>query len=42
MQIIGINGSPRKNWISDQMLDHALQGAREAGAQVEKSSRRTG
>lgn len=36
MQIIGINGSPRKNWNSDQMLDHALQGAREAGAQVEK------
>ena len=34
--VIGINGSPRKNRNSAIMLDHALQGAASAGAQVER------
>ncbi len=35
MNVIGLNGSPRKNWNSAQMLEHALQGAVSAGAQTE-------
>lgn len=35
MNVIGLNGSPRKNWNSAQMLEHALQGAASAGAQTE-------
>lgn len=34
MKIIGINGSPRKNKNSAQLLDHALKGAADAGAQT--------
>ncbi len=36
MKVIGINAGPRKGWNSDQMLDHALQGAAAQGAEVEK------
>ena len=35
MKVIGLNGSPRKNWNSAQMLEHALQGAAAAGAETE-------
>lgn len=35
MKVLGIYGSPRKNGNSDILLDKALQGAAEAGAQVE-------
>jgi len=35
MKIIGLNGSPRKNWNSAIMLDHALKGAASAGAETE-------
>ena len=27
MKVIGLNGSPRKDWNSAQMLEHALKGA---------------
>ena len=36
MKIIGINGSPRKTWNSAIVLDEALKGAREAGAEIER------
>lgn len=36
MKVIGINGSPRKTWNSAQMLDHALNGAKDAGAEIER------
>lgn len=36
MKVIGINGSPRKDWNSAQMLDHALHGAKESGADIER------
>ena len=35
MKVIGMNGSPRKNWNSAQMLEHALKGAAAAGAETE-------
>lgn len=35
MKVIGLNGSPRKNWNSAQMLEHALKGAASAGAETE-------
>ncbi len=35
MRVIGLNGSPRKNWNSAQMLEHALKGAAAAGAETE-------
>jgi multimeric flavodoxin WrbA len=35
MNVIGLNGSPRKNWNSAQMLEHALQGAASVGADTE-------
>ncbi|AGW14448.1 flavodoxin family protein [Megalodesulfovibrio gigas] len=35
MKAIAINGSPRKNWNTATLLQHALDGAREAGAQTE-------
>ena len=35
MKVIGLNGSPRKNWTSAQMLEHALKGAAAAGAETE-------
>lgn len=36
MKIIGINGSPRKTWNSATVLEEALRGASDAGAQVER------
>ena len=33
--IIAINGSPRRNWNTAQLLQHAMQGAQEAGASAE-------
>lgn len=36
MKILGILGSPRKGGNSDILLDEALRGAREAGAETEK------
>lgn len=35
MNVIAINGSPRKNWNTAQILKSALEGAREAGAETE-------
>ncbi len=35
MNVIGLNGSPRKNWNSAQMLEAALKGAAAAGAETE-------
>ena len=35
MNVIGLNGSPRKNWNSAQMLESALNGAASAGADTE-------
>ena len=34
MKIIGINGSPRKNWNSSRLLASALEGAAAAGAET--------
>jgi multimeric flavodoxin WrbA len=36
MKILGILGSPRKDGNSDILLEEALRGAREAGAETEK------
>ncbi len=36
MQVLGIYASPRKNGNSDLLLDRALEGAKEAGAAVER------
>lgn len=35
MKTIAINGSPRKNWNTAALLNAALEGAREAGAETE-------
>ena len=35
MKAIAINGSPRKNWNTDMLLQQALKGAADAGAQTE-------
>ncbi len=35
-KVIGINGSPRKNWNSAKVLDAALEGAKEKGADVKR------
>jgi len=35
MKVIAINGSPRKNWNTDILLENCLEGAREAGAETE-------
>ncbi|NLD98774.1 MAG: flavodoxin family protein, partial [Fibrobacter sp.] len=35
MKIIGVNGSPRKNWNTHILLNKALEGAKSAGAQTE-------
>ena len=35
MKLMAFNGSPRKKWNTATLLDHALDGAREAGAEVE-------
>ncbi len=36
MNILGINGSPRKGGNTDILLDRALEGARNKGAKTEK------
>ena len=36
MKFIGINGSPRKTWNTATLLDEALKGAREQGAETER------
>ena len=36
MKVLGINGSPRAGGNTDILLDKALEGARDAGADVEK------
>ncbi len=33
--LIAINGSPRRNWNTAQLLQHAMQGAQDAGASAE-------
>ena len=35
MKIIAVNGSPRKNWNTHILLNHALEGAQSVGAQTE-------
>jgi multimeric flavodoxin WrbA len=35
MKVMAFNGSPRKKWNTATLLEHALEGAREAGAEVE-------
>ena len=34
-KLIAINGSPRKNWNTAELLKHAVQGAKDAGAEAE-------
>lgn len=36
MKAIFINGSPRKNWNTAQMLDSDMKGAADAGLEVER------
>ena len=36
MKVIGINGSPRKDWNSGTALDFALKGAGDAGAETKR------
>ena len=35
MRAIAINGSPRKGWNTDMLLQQALKGAADAGAETE-------
>lgn len=35
MNVIALNGSPRKNWNTATLLEHALRGAASRGAQTE-------
>lgn len=35
-RVLGINGSSRKNWNTGKMLDSALEGAKAAGAEIER------
>ncbi|SFM58986.1 flavodoxin family protein [Methanolobus profundi] len=35
MKVIAINGSPRKNWNTADLLEHALKGAESRGAETE-------
>ncbi|MFC2594103.1 MAG: flavodoxin family protein [Fretibacterium sp.] len=35
MKALFVNGSPRKNWNTHKMLESAMEGAREAGAEAE-------
>lgn len=35
MKVIALNGSPRKNWNTDKLLQKALEGAASAGAETE-------
>jgi multimeric flavodoxin WrbA len=34
MRVVGINGSPRREWNTAQMVESALRGARDAGAET--------
>ena len=36
MKALAINGSPRKNWNTDMLLQQALQGASDAGAETKR------
>ena len=36
MKIIAVNAGPRKGWNTDTLIEKAMEGAREAGAEVEK------
>ena len=35
MHVLAINGSPRKNWYTATLLEQALAGAAETGAETE-------
>ena len=35
MKALFVNGSPRKNWNTHQMLESAMEGAAEVGAKTE-------
>jgi len=35
MKLLGVNGSPRKNWNTHMLLEKCLEGAKEAGAETE-------
>lgn len=35
MKVLAFNGSPKKNWNTEQLLQKALEGAKDAGAQTE-------
>ena len=35
LKAVCVNGSPRKKWNTAQLLQHAMEGASEAGAEVE-------
>ena len=35
MKALFVNGSPRKNWNTHKMLESAMQGAKDAGAECE-------
>ena len=35
MKVIAINGSPRKNWNTAKLLENALEGAKNKGADTE-------
>ncbi len=35
MKVIGINGSPRKDWNTDTLVKKALEGAASAGEETE-------
>ena len=35
LKAVFVNGSPRKKWNTAQMLESAMKGAQEAGAEVE-------
>ena len=35
-KIIAVNAGPRKGWNTDTLIEKAMEGAREAGAEVEK------
>ena len=34
MKVIGVNGSPRKHWNTYQMVESALKGSADAGAET--------
>ncbi len=36
MKIVAVNGSPRKGWNTDMLIDEAIKGAESKGAEVQK------